>query len=493
MLAGLAGKERWQFSAGQRAVIILIAALATRIICFGNPVVHTDEEFYFAAARAMTNGAVPFVDIWDRKPIGLFLIYFLPASLPDMWGIWLYQAMAWVSAAATAMVIARLAEVAGWQRGGLWAGIAYLGWITIAGGQGGQSPIFYNLLMALAALLIIECRQISLRRGVVAMALVGVAIQIKYTVGLEGLYFGLWMMVGDWRGGRPVTHLLGRAALFASAAAIPTLAALWAYASMGELPAFLFANFESIFLRNADSTSRLLNNLAETAAILLPLLALAAAAPRKAADAYAGVYVFLAGWVIVALLAFLLIPPWFDHSILPVMLPACVMAAGAFLRPLGQKIGMSLAALAIVVGQVSLLVDRKQLGTAREFAELVNVIGRGPGCLYVYAGTSMLYPATGRCAMSPYVFPSHIARERERGATGMDQMAELNAIFRREPEIVVASQPYKGERQDTRALALAYLEREYHLLGTYKLGRKQMAVYRRQAATTGREARLWFN
>jgi hypothetical protein len=40
---------------GWRTAIIVIAAVATLLITFGNS--HTDEEFYFAAGRAITNGA----------------------------------------------------------------------------------------------------------------------------------------------------------------------------------------------------------------------------------------------------------------------------------------------------------------------------------------------------------------------------------------------------------------------------------------------------
>ena len=71
LAAAIAGLPHW--------VILLIAAIAVRAIAFGNPVVHVDEEFYFVTAQRMLDGALPYVDIWDRKPIGLFLIY-LPAA-----------------------------------------------------------------------------------------------------------------------------------------------------------------------------------------------------------------------------------------------------------------------------------------------------------------------------------------------------------------------------------------------------------------------------
>ena len=315
-----------------RLAILIAVAISTRLITFGNPILYTDEEFYVAAGRAMIEGALPFVDIWDRTPIGVFLLYAVPGALPFAAGIWLYQAMALACAAATAVIVARLADVAGWTRGGTLAGIAYLVWITIAGGQGGQTPVFYTLAMALAVWLIVDRRGAMFWRGAVAMLLVGLAIQIKYTMALEGMYLGLWLMLDDWRrtretpvpkiGVRKIGAVLGRGAVLAGLAVLPTIITVAIYAHLGTLAAFTFftfANFASIFARKADPIAVDLANLAKAAAILLPLLAMAAAglvtaqSPTAPAERIAGSRVFLTGWLLAALLAFALLPPWTDH------------------------------------------------------------------------------------------------------------------------------------------------------------------------------------
>ncbi len=477
--------------AGWRVAIIVVAAVATRLITFGNPLLYTDEEFYFAVGRAMTNGALPFVDIWDRKPIGLFLIYAVPAALPWAWGIWLYQAAALVCAATTALIVARLADAAGWARGGTLAGIAYLAWITIGGGQGGQSPVFYNLAMALAALLVVG-RGDAQWRGAVAMLLVGIAIQIKYTVALEGVYFGLSLMVMDWRAGRNLAAVILRGSVLAGIALLPTIAATAAYASMGALPAFIFANFQSIFARNADPIPEQLANLAKAAAILLPLVGMAAGARTPTTEGGSGTRSFLIGWLVAAVLAFALLPPWTDHYTLPVMLPGAVMAAGLLSRSRGRAIGIALIVIAAIAGQASLVIDRHRRGTPAQFAALVREVGSGPGCLYVYSSSSMLYPATGRCAVSRYVFPSHLTRERENGAIGTDQMTELRRIFTRAPEVVVMGPPYDGERFDIRMAAQAFLAKDYRVAAKIQLGRKTIAVYRRRGPAASKGARSRF-
>ena len=55
--------------------VILLVAVATRSATFGNPLVDMDDQFYWLVGRSWWDGHWPIVDIWDRKPVGLFLIY----------------------------------------------------------------------------------------------------------------------------------------------------------------------------------------------------------------------------------------------------------------------------------------------------------------------------------------------------------------------------------------------------------------------------------
>ena len=59
-----------------------LVALALRLPDIGNPLVDLDEQMYLLVGQRMWDGAIPYVDIWDRKPIGLFLIYAASAALP---------------------------------------------------------------------------------------------------------------------------------------------------------------------------------------------------------------------------------------------------------------------------------------------------------------------------------------------------------------------------------------------------------------------------
>lgn len=463
-----------------RLPILLLVAIAARALTFGNPVVHVDEEFYFVVGDRLWQGALPFVDIWDRKPIGLFLLYALPARLGFPAGIWAYQLLALASAVATAWLVARLADRAGYAAGATAGGIAYLLWLVLLGGQGGQSPVFYNLLTIAAVSLILPPRT-SRTRGLGAMALIGIALQIKYSVVFEGVVFGLWLIAVDWRTSRrPLASLCYAAALIVLALAPTALAAAW-YAWIGQWDAFAYANFLSVFHRNPDPLGELAQNLGQMILIVSPIVSLAILALRRARpDAGAAERRFLALWLAVAIGSVLVFRPWFDHYALPILLPACAAAAGMFgSAGWRRRYTPALLLTAALAGQMTLLVQRMERGDGAQLAALAAAIGRGPGCLYVYSGNPMLYAATGRCTVSRYLVASHLIRARETGATGVDQDAEIRRILAARPAVVVMRPPYRGERPQAHALANAAMRDGYRLAATLPMGNEALRVYRR--------------
>ena len=87
------------------AILLLFVALAIRAWDFGNPVIDADEQYYLLVGDRMLHGAVPYMDLWDRKPIGLFALFAAIRLLPGD-GILAYQLAATLSAWATALVVA---------------------------------------------------------------------------------------------------------------------------------------------------------------------------------------------------------------------------------------------------------------------------------------------------------------------------------------------------------------------------------------------------
>ena len=236
---------------GLKAFLILAAfTLLTRGWIFGNPVVNMDEQFYLFVGERMWQGELPYVDIWDRKPVGLFLIYALAVGLfPNP--VIGYQLLATLAVVLTAQLIFTVARRLTSFSPALAAAAAYPAWLLVFGGIGGQSPVFYNLPMAIAAVwtmaryMSTDDRRLTLH-GCAIMLLVGVAIQIKYTALFEGIFFGLSLLWTGWRHGRSLARLAADGAIWIAAALAATLAAWAAYAAIGQSEAFVQANFLSV-------------------------------------------------------------------------------------------------------------------------------------------------------------------------------------------------------------------------------------------------------
>jgi hypothetical protein len=476
-------------TARHRVMILLLVALVARAITFGDPVVHVDEGFYFATAYAWLHGATPYLDIWDRKPIGLFIVYLPAAMFGVKAGIWAYQIMALASLVGTAWLIARLAERAGWGKGALAGALAYVLWVNLADGQGGQAPIFYNLLVIGAAALIAPRPDEGPKRlapAFAAMALMGLALQIKYSVVFEGLFFGLWLLWREWHAGRRWSIVPLGAGLVVTAV-LPTAIAWFAYHWIGADQAWIYANLTSIIARRPDPALEQFANLMKIVLIASPLIApsILAWLSRNTAEPVARpTRIWLFAWLGAAALGLLLFGSYFEHYALPVLVPASICASDFFGdHRAGRRIVLPLLLIGFLGGQTLLVIKRHNRGTAAQFAGVVDAIGHGSGqnrgCLFVFSGESLLYPASGRCALTRYHFSSHLGREREQGAVGVDQRAEITRILALKPAIVVFRPPYRGERAELRDVAMGEMRRHYHLRATRQLGTKAIEIYER--------------
>jgi hypothetical protein len=296
------------------------------------------------------------------------------------------------------------------------------------------------------------------------------------------MFLGLWLLWREWRLGASIGHIAKRGFGYAGMAAVPTLLAWGVYAAMGHSDAWVYANFGSILERQSDPADVLLRAALKVALILaVPLIVsgLSRHAPVKD-EAEHPVRALYFGWLIAAVIGLVVFGSWFNHYALPVMAPACLCCAG-FLA--WHRIGRTvltplMLAAALGGGEYTAFSAAWHRGNAQQLETLANAIGHGEGCMYVHSGNAMLYSYTDRCAVTPWLFPSHLSRERENGALGVDQLDEVDRIFARHPEIVVMRPPYFGERMAVRDLTMRKLHKGgYALRGRYPLGDLLIDVY----------------
>ena len=466
---------------------MLVLALLLRGWDFGNPVLDIDEQWYLLVGDRMLHGAVPFIDLWDRKPYGLFLLFagfrLIPAD-----GIIVYQVAAALFAGATAAVILHIARRLGAAPVGAWsAGILYLLTMAVIGGQGGQSPVFYNLPVALAALLTLRLPPLTAERaaqaigrnGLAACTLCGLAIQIKYTAAFEGLFIGLahlWAIVRVRRPGATIGWTLA----WGVAGIAPTLAVGLAYAMMGAgaFQAFWFANFVSITLRQAYPAGKMLLNLVVAISLILPLViaagvTLARIGPRAARHA---VHALAIGWLLAALVGFLCIGTFYEHYALPLLPPLAALA--------GVSLGQSRRLRNVVIILSMLVFAGERVNRHDDQAAIAPIValmqrdGQAGACPYVFGGPSILYYLANTCIPTAFAFPNTLASAIEGGASGVDEGAEVARIMASRPSVVVT---LDRERSFFNPASLAAvttaLSRDYCLAGTAQRGKRRMRVY----------------
>ncbi|MGK3847876.1 hypothetical protein, partial [Enterococcus faecium] len=66
--------------------------------------------------------------------------------------------------------------------------------------------------------------------------------------------------------------------------------------------------------------------------------------------------------------------------------------------------------------------------SARAVAQVMKRYDRDE-CPFVFAGDSVLYVLADACVPTPYAFPSTLAYDPERGATGIDEAAEVRRVL----------------------------------------------------------------
>lgn len=466
--------------------LLALAAVALRFITFGNPALGYDEQFYLLVGERMLHGALPYVDIFDRKPIGIFLIYAF-ACLFGGDGFLAYKLVALVFVIATAFLLYRLARQRTGAAGAMLAALFYLLWLNFMEGEGGQTPIFYDLLVLGAGGLLLAAVRTPARlwrNGCVALLLIGLSLQIKYTVLFEGLFFGcafLWLAL---RQGMTLSRLALFAVAMIGLALFPTVMAIGTYAAIGHADAFLFANFYSAFGQGKGTPLRQITKLLETTAIFLPFgLVAFVARPALRRDRTLLETRWLLGWLAAAILGVVIY--WrfnSPHYAIPILPPLLLALAPAFDARRRLSIGLAvIAALAGQAVQLQLIAIKGGNDAMRAVAAAARPNGH---CIFVYNGYPGLYAMTGSCLPSRWAFPGHVnaADENNPSALGVDPVAEVGRIMNARPDAVIDTFPaFEFGNRAARALLHRELRAHYKVVLCVPNARgKTRVVYRRK-------------
>jgi len=464
--------------------------LAFRLLLFGNPLVHVDEEFYLLTADRWAQGALPFVDIWDRKPVGLFLLYRLFLSIPGD-PVQVYQLIGVLATATTALLVQRMAREIARPSSAWLAGVVYIFAMPAFSCSFGQAPVFYNLLMAYAALLLVEVWKRPeaphlITRGIGIMALVGLALQIKYSVLFEGVAFGLMLLARGWADVWPWRRLGLAGLIWAGVALAPTVIAYAAYAAIGHGQDFLQANFVSILQRLPDGDASWFRLFTQMVA-LTPFWLAVLVAPRMMAmprPRHPVVPAVLRTWAVAAVIGYLVFGTWYDHYVAPMLTPLAVLSAPVLARaiPAERWFGRLLLVASAVGGLAVMGIQFKNHGTTAQFEAMTRLIRSEMhgGCFYQFDGEPGLYRSVNACIPTRYAFSTHLNTWTEAPAIGVDTGREVARIMMSHPDVVLVGE-WKAvylPNHVTRAVVADFLAHDYERYSGFVLGTHHFGLYR---------------
>ncbi|HEX7854573.1 MAG TPA: hypothetical protein VF503_12850 [Sphingobium sp.] len=469
--------------------MIVLLALIIRCPFFGDPAADYDEQLYQFIGQRMLEGQLPFVDLWDRKPIGLFLIYAF-ANLVGGPGTLPYQLLAFAAAAGGGILLFHFTRLFTDRVGATLSALLYVTYLSTFTVRIGQSEVFYiPMLIGMAMLTAKLFQTTDLRRisriSTAIMVLGGLTLQIKYTVLPQCAFFGCAILWRQWRVGVSIHTVLTRAVLYGLIGLAPTLIVAAVYAYLGHLHEFLYANFFSIFSRGELTGWRRDEARTYITMLAAPLVLCAMIGLLRTVRSHIAVqpaYWLVVGWTGSAVISFAMVGNLYFHYFAPVIPCLIALAAPALAM---SRLGALLAPLSLGFGLLAS--DPRATwefsqANRKGFAELTMAaapyLGKGKNCLYVYDGPTALYDSTHSCLPTSRIYPDHLSNQMENGAIGMDQAQEVRRILRNRPAVLVtASDPVVPQyNPDTAALVNGAVARDYVRVGAYKYYERKIIV-----------------
>lgn len=477
-----------------RADLWVLAGLAlftfvVRGAWIGDPNADVDEQLYSLIGNQMLYGAVPFVDLWDRKPWGLFALFAAFHAIGGP-GSAAYQVAGALFTLGGAVLVFTLAREQADRMTAAAGAALYVVLCSINDAHSGNSEVFFIPMMVGMALLVRDPdHPRAVARALAAMLLGGITLQVKYTAIPQCLFFGLWALWGQYRRGMGLGPLALLAAGFGALGLLPTVLVSIGYALAGHWDAFAFANFVSFFDRLPSATGRfhpimMSFFLVQIALSLLGIRAAKRIWPERLPQAY----VFAMLWM-AASIATVFLPSTVYRHYIAAMIPACVLLTLPLFHRERESAKPNWPAL--IPAAVYLLIVPYQYHVSHEnrsatfrLAEAIvpHLDATAGKCLLIFDGPTSLYQLTGSCLPSRLIYPDHLNNALEMEALGVRQEDEVARILAtRPPVIVTAEKPLTPQNLAAKDQVDAAIARDYRLIAQEELHHRLVYAWARRA------------
>jgi hypothetical protein len=470
--------------------IVLALALFTflvRSVWIGDPNADVDEQLYSLIGNQMLTGAVPFVDLWDRKPWGLFALFAAFHAIGGP-GSAAYQVAGALFILGGAVMVFHLARAQTDRMTAAAGGALFVVLCSINDAHSGNSEVFFiPMLIAIAVLVrdIEHPRAVS--RALLAMLIGGISLQIKYTAIPQCLFFGLWALWGQWQRGMKLGPLTALAAGFGLLGLLPTVLVSAAYWAAGHWDAYVFANFVSFFDRLPSATGRVQPVMLGYLAVQLSLSWLGIrAAQRSWPEGLPRHYVFALLWLVSAIATVYLPATVYRHYLAALVPATALLALPLFHRAPSDKVNWPAllpAAVYLMIVPYQYAVSQDNRAATFWLAEAItpHLDASAGKCLLVFDGPTSLYGLTKSCLPTKLIYPDHLNNALEMNALEVRQEDEVRRILeRRPPVIVTADLPLTPQNYAAKDQVDAAISRDYRLLAKEELHHRYIYAWVRK-------------
>ncbi len=488
---------------GARWLKLLIPLAIWRSVALIWGVMNIDETDFFVAARMFRIGALPYVDMVEKKPILAYLAY-APAALFG-WHIWPLHILAIAWLLVTALVVCHAAA--------RWTDDAECGWtaswIFVAAACCGQPAIStelqFNLPIAVALLCIAAPGGVAKDNNFFAGLLIGLASLFKHQAGIALVAFSgsVWLCSAQGRSRSRRQIALGLGFV------LPWLLVGGVYAAIGHWHEF----FEWNFLRNVtygghasgSEAGRLLRSLLSCVVLGAPIAWILAMRriPGVMQDRFGLTtsLLFLLSWLPVSMGG-----RFYDHYFLQFVPPLAILAAPEATKLLRARNQLPMRlrrvfALCLIVPSLFWLQRNIRRGLEREYpgqnqealqlADWIKANSTAHERMFVWGHFSPIYYLAERLPGTRYVNTSVHMGDFDPGQlsdgfdprkfrSDRDVAMTLRDLERNKPELFVDTAP--ADIHGWRRIPLGdfpdldrYLQQNYHLVGVPASAR----VYRR--------------
>ncbi|GAA5059657.1 hypothetical protein GCM10023208_27210 [Erythrobacter westpacificensis] len=475
------------------AVCLLLLAVFTfahRAVWFGDPVADFDEQLYSFIGWRMQFGELPFVDWWDRKPFGLFAIFGLIHALLGPSALAYQLAAAAVTSVSAWLTFLLARRCVDRVTATFTAAIAVMLIAAYANYSANSEVFFTPLMLGMAVLLVDGDHPRFARRAMLAMLLGGLALQVKYTVLPQCLFFGCWALWVEYRRGRSLVLLAGLAAIIALLGLLPTLGVALFYAVIGEFEAFWFANFASFFERAAAPQGRWTSSfyVGVSPLVVLSVGGIYAAFRMKRPAPFGG-WAFFAAWALSALASVLLPSTVYLYYYAALAAPVALVALPLLDRTGPLRIAPAILLSAVLLYLLSLPARYEESLDQREAAHQLAAaiaphVDDKDNCLWIWDGPTALYRLSESCVPTRYVYPDHLNNALEANALEVDQLAEVRRVLATRPgAIVTAARGVTIRNPEAMEIVEATLRRDYEPRLTVNMHEREITAWVRAPAS----------